>query len=228
MKSNLIIIVFIFSITLVFAGDDAFLKKANDYWKEGKSEMAELYYKKSIKNDPENAQAYLQLGKIYYLKSNYEEALKKLKIAHDLDNKSINILFALAEVYRALKDSENALNFFNLIKKIDKKYSYAYLNTGNVYYSMLRDKENTILNWEEFLVLYPDYEQAEDIRRALALLKDPNYVIPSEQSTNNTAVIVSDSSSTNKKIKLKIKGKDLKAPSDIKKGKKRRKGLIIE
>jgi hypothetical protein len=43
---------------------------------------------------------------------------------------------------------------------------------------LMRKKEQTISYWEKYLSIAPEDPQYEKIRRAIELLKDPNFIIP--------------------------------------------------
>lgn len=219
------IVILILLCSLNSLSAENFFDKANKYFKEGKFEMALIYYQKTLQDNPENGDAYFNIAKIYYAKDDYKNALLNFQKADELKPNLKENIRGIASVYAKLKEPDKAIEYFQKLIKLDKNYANAYLDIGNVYLQQLSNKEKTIENWEIFLDLAPTDEQAEKIRRALAYLKDPNFVMPKpgEQLTETTAA-----SNGLSLPKLSIEGKDLKAPSEEKSDTKKRKGIVTE
>ena len=71
-------------------------------------------------------------------------ALDNLMKANDLDSRNREIPFAIGNVYAAMKDGENSIKYFERVMKIDKRYSFTYLDAGRVYYNLMKDKGKTV------------------------------------------------------------------------------------
>jgi tetratricopeptide (TPR) repeat protein len=160
-------------------GDEKDLfKKAVAYFYERKFEMAELMFQVVLKTDPENQLAYSYLGDIFLQKKRLDEALGLYRKALDLNPKSGEDHFRIGQVYYYKKDGRTAISYFKRAYDLNPQIKFSYYHIGLCHLMLLRDKKNTIANWEAYLNIAPEDPQYEKIRRAIELLKDPNFVIP--------------------------------------------------
>ncbi len=157
--------------------DDTF-KKAVRYFYQKKIEMAELLLQEELKKNPENELAYSYLGDIFFNKKRYDGALKLYKKALDINPDNAEDYFRVGQVFYYKKDGKQAIKNFEKSYQLNPKLKFAYYHIGLSYLMLLRDKENTIQSWENFIDIAPEDPQHEKIRRAVELLRDPNFVIP--------------------------------------------------
>jgi len=234
---------FIYFIILLFVShlsgeEKTFLQKANEYFNQGKFALAEIFYKKGIEQKPDDFQANYNLAKIYFFKKEYKKAIKFFQTAYDLkSNKEIQ--FHIANCYANLKQPKQALTIYsNLIKKYPD-YADVYLNAGNIGLKQLYNKYITIANWEKFLQLKPNDPQAPNIRKALAYLKDPNFILkppiaqkqdgkPSSSTSSQGTTSTSASSKVNIPILPEIKSKELESKSEERYNLMKKKGITTE
>ncbi len=225
------ILIFLFIWTnFVYGADNEYLKKADKYFKEGKFSLAEIFYKKVIKSEPDSFKANLNLGKIYFYQDDFKKALKYLNTANDIKS-DLKTKFLIANTYVMLNKPEIAMTYYSNIIKSKPDYSDVYLNAGLVSFKKLYNKKLTIYFWENFLKLRPDDKQASNIRKALSYLKDPDFKLqpPAEsvaaggKQTSGTAggtssasagTSGSSSSNVNPLDAIKIKGKDIISKSE--------------
>jgi tetratricopeptide (TPR) repeat protein len=153
-------------------------KKAVKYFYQKKLEMAEILLQEEVKKNPENSQAYSYLGDIFFEKKRYDGALNLYMKSLEIDPKGAENYFRMGQIYYYKKDSDKAIDNFNLSYKLDKRLKFAYYHIGLSYLMLKRDKNSTIDNWETFLKIAPEDVQYEKIRRAIELLRDPNFVLP--------------------------------------------------
>lgn len=158
-------------------GDDTF-KKAVKYFFQRKYEMAELLLQESLKKNPENHLAYSYLGDIFLMKKQYDGALQLYRKALDIEPNNADNFFRLGQIYYYKKMGPLSIENYQKSVEIDPKITFAHYQIGLTYLMLLRDKENTIKSWETYLRLAPEDPQYEKIRRAIELLKDPNFQIP--------------------------------------------------
>ncbi len=174
-KAFCITITFLFiSLSSLQAAGESF-KKAEDFFNKGKFEMALLFYNREITENPDNGTAYFHRGKIYFYNKAYTNSLQDFNRAGDLLPKNKNVMFAIANSLAMTGAIDEAIEQNNKILKMDKNFAFSYLNLGNIYLKAKHDKENTISSWETFLNTLPAYEQADDIRKAIAYLKSPEF-----------------------------------------------------
>jgi len=162
--------------------DDELFKKAMSYFFQKKFEMAEIMLQSVIKKDPENALAYSYLGDIFLIKKRYDGALTLYSRALDIKPGSAENYFRLGQIYYYKRMGEPAIENFQKALEMDSKLKFSYYHIGLTYLMLQRDKQNTIKNWETYITKAPEDPQYESIRRAIELLRDPNFVIPPEGS----------------------------------------------
>ena len=157
-------------------------KKAQKYFFQRKFEMAELLLQESLKKNPENYLAYSYLGDIFLNKKRYDGAIQLYKKAMDLKPGNAENYFRLGQIYYYKKMGNPSVENYRKSLELDESMKFSYYQMGLSYLMLLRDKDNTIKNWEIYLVKAPEDPQYEKIRRVVELLKDPNFIIPPEGS----------------------------------------------
>ncbi len=157
--------------------DDTF-KKAMTYFYQKKFEMAELMLQEELKLHPENQLAYSYLGDIFLNKKRYDGALELYHKALDINPDSAEDYFRLGQVYYYKKQATPAIENFQKSFRLNQSIKFAYYHIGLAYLMLERDKQHTIENWENYLKIAPEDPQYEKIRRAIELLKDPDFVLP--------------------------------------------------
>ncbi len=196
---------------------DTLYKKATRYFFEKKFEMAELLLQEVIKKNPENVMAYSYLGDIFLQKKRYDGALNLYKKALDIDPDMAENYFRIGQIYYYKKLGDMSIENFRKSLELDSKIKYAYYHIGLSYLMLLRDKKNTIENWETYIRLAPEDPQYEKIRRVIELLKDPNFVIPPVGSDISIEEALLLGGLTLKQVERK--SKDKKAGHEVKKTK---------
>jgi tetratricopeptide (TPR) repeat protein len=157
---------------------DTTFKKAVRYFYQRKFEMAELLLQEELKKNPENELAYSYLGDIFLSKKRYEPATTLYQKALDLNPKNAENYFRLGQAYYHQNLANVAIQNFQKAYNIDKRVKFAHYHLGLTYLILLREKKGTIRHWETYLKIAPEDPQYEKIRRAIELLKDPNFIIP--------------------------------------------------
>ncbi|MBN2040611.1 MAG: tetratricopeptide repeat protein [Spirochaetes bacterium] len=180
--------IFLIIICLIFAASgNAYSKKekkeetfdkAVKYFYQKKLEMAEILFQEELKKNPENALAYSYLGDIFLSKKRFDGALNLYRKALDINPDNAENYFRIGQIYYYKKNPELAIGNFVKSYKQDPRLTFAYYHIGLSYLMLKRDKDGTIQNWEKFLSIAPEDTQYEKIRRAIELLKDPNFVLP--------------------------------------------------
>ena len=183
LQFSLIFIAVLFSTTASFSiepksSEESNFKKAVRYFYQKKLEMAELMLQEELKINPENELAYSYLGDIFFKKKRYDGALKLYTKALDLNPANAEDYFRIGQIYYYKKQGNKSIENFERSYSLNPKLKFAYYHIGLTYLMLLRDKENTIKGWENFLRIAPEDPQYEKIRRVIELLKDPNFVIP--------------------------------------------------
>jgi tetratricopeptide (TPR) repeat protein len=159
-------------------GEEDLVKKATGYFFQKKFDMAESLFQQIIDKNPDNAQACAYLGDIFLIKKRYDGALELYQKSVQLNPEAGENYFRIGQIYYYRKDGKQAVENFRKAIEADTQLRFAYYHIGLTYLMILRDKSNTITNWETYLQVAPDDPQYDRIKRAIELLKDPNFVIP--------------------------------------------------
>ena len=158
--------------------EEDIFKKAEGYFFQNKLEMAELLLQEELKKNPENQKAYSYLGDILLKKGRYDEAMVLFRKSLDIKPDNSFDYFRIGQIYYYKKESGPAIENFEKSYKLNPQLKFAYFHIGLTHLMLLRDKENTIKYWQNFLDIAPEDPQYEKIRKAIELLRDPNFVIP--------------------------------------------------
>jgi len=166
------------------AGDnqDDLLSKATSYYFKKQFDMAETLLQQAVTQNPENAKAHAYLADILLIKKRYDEALSHYRASLELDPQSGENYFRIGQVYYYKKNGPEAIENFKKAIETDPQLRFAYYHVGLTYLMIMRDKQHTIENWEKYLSIAPDDPQNPKIKRAIELLKDPNFVLPPPDS----------------------------------------------
>ncbi|MBP7738223.1 MAG: tetratricopeptide repeat protein [Spirochaetes bacterium] len=158
--------------------EEELLRKAAGYFFQKKFDMAESYLQQIIERNPDNAQACAYLGDIFLIKKRYDGALELYQKCVEINPKVAENYFRIGQIYYYKKDGKLAVENFKKAIETDPQLTYAYYHIGLSHLMILRDKNNTITNWETYIKVAPDDPQYDRIKRAIELLKDPNFTLP--------------------------------------------------
>jgi tetratricopeptide (TPR) repeat protein len=162
--------------------EEDLFKKAEAYFFQNKLEMAELLLQEELKKNPENQRAYSYLGDILLKKGRYDDAMILYRKSLDINPGNAFDYFRLGQIYYYKKESGPAIENFEKSCKLNPELKFAYYHIGLTFLMLLRDKDNTIKNWQNFIDIAPGDPQYGKIRKAIELLRDPNFVIPPADS----------------------------------------------
>ncbi|MCX7821156.1 MAG: hypothetical protein N2258_05710 [Brevinematales bacterium] len=161
--------------------------------------MAAGSFKKAIDSGFQNEKVYFYLGNSYAFIENYDKAIENLKMANELsENQKFKSLAIhnIGYVYYLKKDYKKCINYLNMAYSINTNLNQVFWYKGMAFYK-LKDKDNTIIEWERYLELAPNGEESDNIRRALAILKSKDFSFEKD----GDKIIVSDGlSDKDKKI----------------------------
>ncbi len=164
--------------------------------------MAVGSFRKAIEGGLQNEKVYFYLGNSYAFIENYDKAIESLKMASELsENQKFKSLAIhnLAYVYYLKKDYKKCINHLNMAYSINTNLNQVFWYKGMAFYK-LKDKNNTIIEWERYLELAPDGEESDNIRRALAILKSKDFSFEKD----GDKIIVSDGMSSGKDKKIDV------------------------
>ena len=136
-------------------------KKALELYSKGLDEMktekfakAIEYLEKSLKEDPEFAFSWDNLGLCYRKVDNYEKALESYKKSLEIDPNGLMPLQNIAIVYQFKKEYQNAIKAYEKLAVLDKNNPKIYYGIGNIYATNLNDYRNGLDNMCKAYLIY--------------------------------------------------------------------------
>lgn len=114
-----------------------------------------LALEKEVTANPDNVDAWSQLGHVYFDTDNYPKAIKAYEKSLQLRPDDANILTDLGVMYRRNGQPDEALKAFDRAIKIDPGHEQSRFNKGVVLRYDLNDREGAIKAWEELLKINP-------------------------------------------------------------------------
>jgi tetratricopeptide (TPR) repeat protein len=140
-------------------------------FKSNKPAEAILFLEDEINNGTASSAAYNYLGLAYYQTGDYQNSVdafaKGLKVP--ATNKKI-LSFNQGNAYYAMGDYTNAAKSYTLALSADPKYTQALLNRGNSYL-MAQKYNETISDYERYIVMEPEDAQRPKLEQIIGLLK---------------------------------------------------------
>jgi tetratricopeptide (TPR) repeat protein len=128
-------------------------KKALDYYTKGIDESkkdnykdAIGYFEKAVKNDPEFAFAWDNMGLCYRKAGDYDKALEAYKRSLEIDPNGLMPLQNIAVVYQYKKEYQQAINTYEKLALLDKNNPEVFYGMGQVYALNLNEYEKGLEN----------------------------------------------------------------------------------
>jgi len=195
MKQGILISLFflIYVFNAYSQTNENFLKGLK-FFSEKKFLMAISSFKKALEAGYQDPKLNFYLANAYVNNEEFDKAIEQYRVAYELaDNQSFQGIIAhnMGYTYFLKKDFRRAIEFLNKAYQLDNKLVQAFWFKGMAYYR-LKDKPNTIKEWEEYLVQAPNGRESDNIRKALMILKSENFdfgkdkLFPDEGGTNES------------------------------------------
>jgi cytochrome c-type biogenesis protein CcmH/NrfG len=105
---------------------------------------------------PDNPEAWIQLGHIYFDTGQPAEAIKAYNKALALAPNNANVLTDLGVMYRRNKQPKKAIESFDRAIQVDPRHEIARFNKGIVLFHDLNDMEGAMAAWQELIDINPD------------------------------------------------------------------------
>ena len=127
--------------------------KAISAMKSGNPKSAQILLQKVIKQQPNHANAHLNLGIIFIKKNLLDDAEKSLQLAIKMEPNNIYAFNQLGFLYRTKGEFSKAKGSYDKAIDINSDYAYAHLNLGILYDLYLYDLKNAIKQYKIYLDL---------------------------------------------------------------------------
>jgi cytochrome c-type biogenesis protein CcmH/NrfG len=105
--------------------------------------------------NPQNTNAWIQLGNEYFDSSQHEKAIWAYRKALELDPNNANVWTDLGVMYRRSNKPQEALQAFDKAIEVDPKHEPSRLNKGIVLLHDMQDFDGAIAAWEALLAVNP-------------------------------------------------------------------------
>lgn len=143
--------------------DRPFTIKGLTYKDAGDTTKAIENYLEAVTQNPDNYDAYLQLGLMHF--GRQEEICESyFKSALDIKPEGIDALYSLGLYYQNVDKLNEALETYAKILSIDSTYSAAYYNMGYIHYKYLNENKLALKNFDNAVKVNPKYYQAVYMR----------------------------------------------------------------
>lgn len=125
--------------------------------------QAILKLEAEVTANPDNFQAWTNLGNLYYDTNQATKAIAAYNTSIKLHAADANLLTDLGVMYRQNKEPEKAIEAFNLAARENPSHLPSRYNKGIVMFYDLGDKEGAIASWEEMLKIDPQAKTNNNI-----------------------------------------------------------------
>lgn len=115
--------------------------------------MASL--EKAVADEPDNVQAWTQLGHLYFDTDRYEQAIEAYTRSLELVPDNADVVTDLGVMYRRSGQPERAVDAFEQAIAINPGHETARFNMGVVLLHDFEDKQGAAKTWEELVELNP-------------------------------------------------------------------------
>jgi len=108
-----------------------------------------------VANNPENTEAWIQLGHVYFDTDKYNKAIFAYEKALVLNPRNADVLTDLGIMYRRSGQPKKAIEKFDEAVAISPQHEMSRFNKGIVLMHDIGDRNGAIQSWEELLEINP-------------------------------------------------------------------------
>jgi cytochrome c-type biogenesis protein CcmH/NrfG len=124
-----------------------------------------------VNNDPNNAEARVQLANTYFDGERYQDAIKWYEEALRLDPTNVNASTDLGVSYYYSNQPDRALKQFDHSLSIDPRHTKTLLNQGIVRAFGKQDLAGATASWQRVVELAPNSPEGQAAKRALDTMR---------------------------------------------------------
>jgi tetratricopeptide (TPR) repeat protein len=136
------------------------------------SDMTEINsYKEILKKDPNNLQALINIGNLYFDSGQDRPAVEAYKHALSIDSANANVRVDMAVSLRRLNDPDAAIEELKKAISVNPRHAQARYNLGVILIHDKKDVAGGIKAWEGLLENIPDFPDRERLKTDIERLK---------------------------------------------------------
>lgn len=124
-----------------------------------------------IEKEPQNRNAWVQLGHNYFDSNQFVQAVEAYDKALELDGNDPNVLTDQGVMFRKLGWYDRAVQNFEKANQLNSLHTQSLYNLGIVYRYDLNDFASAIKAWEQFLAISPPGPSADQVRSEVEFMK---------------------------------------------------------
>jgi len=124
-----------------------------------------------VAKEPQNLQALITLGNLYFDAKQYQKAIDTYQRAIAIDPKNPDVRTDLGIMYRAVKEYDKAIAEFKEAARLDPNHRNSRFNLGVVLQYDKKDVTGAIAAWQDFLKVEPTGARADAVRAEIQTLK---------------------------------------------------------
>lgn len=128
-------------------------------------------YKEILKRDPNNLQAHIHLGNLYFDTRQDLAAIEHYGKALALDPRNVNVRTDMAICYRRKGDPDRAIEELKKAISMDPRHPQSRYNLGVILIHDKNDLEGGIRAWEALLENVPDYPYRDALKSEIVRMK---------------------------------------------------------
>jgi len=121
---------------------------------EKQADMIQSFEKETSQN-PENVEAWIQLGNLYFDTNRFKKAIRAYKKSLELNHNNPDVWTDLGVMYRRSSQPIGAIEAFEKAIEIDPNHETSRFNKGIVLMHDLNDREGAIKAWEGLIKVNP-------------------------------------------------------------------------
>lgn len=115
-----------------------------------------LMLEREVATNPNNAEAWTQLGNIWYDSGKADKAIEAYQKSLAINPGNADVLTDMGVMYRSSNQPQKAVEAFDKAIAADPKHKISRFNKGIVLIFDIKDLEAGLKAWEELVAIYPD------------------------------------------------------------------------
>ena len=130
------------------------------------------HYKEILKRDPNNLQALINIGNLYFDTKQDLLAIAHYRKALELDPRNVNVRTDMAVCFRRTGNPDRAVEELKKAISMDPRHAQARYNLGIILIHDKNDVDGGIRAWEALLENVPNYPYRDALQKEIARIRE--------------------------------------------------------